>query len=317
MTCGLRALGLSLAVVAIGCTLGRNAANSAKTPARTTAAGSAADRPAALVSVPVATWVWDAATVLEPERRRALLSFAAAKGVRTLFVHASKTYLDDAGFDSLAGLVAAAQAAGLSIVLTGGDPAWSAAQGHSEALAFLARVAELEARLAARGLAHSRRVLFDVEPYLLPGWKAEPEQATAEYAALLQALHEAARTAGLEIWHTIPFWFATTPARERRLDRVTLELSDGVVVMAYRDRATDVVAAAEPTLAAAAELEKPVIVAVETQCVEPGYVTFCGKPPQALGDALREVRSRFAGAPAFAGLAVHHLASWQKLDGKS
>jgi len=317
MTRGLCAFCLTLAASAAGCIREQHAAESDAAWAPVTASARATDRARELAGPPLATWVWDARTVTAPDRRRALLAFAVEKGVRTLFVQASKTYLDDSGFAALAELAAASERAGFSIVLTGGEPAWSSAEGHARALDFLAVVAELEARLAKRELAHSRRVLLDVEPYLLPAWKTAPERAAAEHTELLRALHAAARGAGLEVWHTIPFWFASTYAQGRSLDRLTLELSDGVVVMAYRDRAADVVAAAAPTLAAAAELEKPVIVAVETKCVEPAYVTFCGKKPQVLGEALNAVRSRFASTPAFAGLAVHYFDSWQDLDGKS
>src|SRR5262249_22624186 len=56
----------------------------------------------------LATWVWDAATVLRDGDRRDLLRFAQTHGVDELFVQAVPGYEEDTGFGALAGLVEAA-----------------------------------------------------------------------------------------------------------------------------------------------------------------------------------------------------------------
>ena len=78
--------------------------------------------------------------------------------------------------------------------------------------------------------------------------------------------------------HDSFFWFPTYEADGKTLDRVAIEESDGVVVMAYRNNSKDVQALAAPILAHAAELKKRVTVAIETECVEPNYVTFAVSP---------------------------------------
>jgi hypothetical protein len=242
------------------------------------------------------------------------LAFARAKGVDALFVQAVPGYEQGPGFEALARLVEAAAAQGVSITLVGGDPAWALRSHRADAVAFLERARRIEAALAARGLPRSGRVLFDVEPYLLPAWRTSPEATAAEYAALLRALRDAGRAASLDTWHTIPFWFSRASVGGRSLEAVVLEQSAGVVLMAYRNRADDVKALASPVLERAAPLGKPVIVAVETTCVDPPRVTFCGQPAGALAGALDHIALTLRGAPAFAGLAVHKYASWAALS---
>jgi hypothetical protein len=257
-----------------------------------------------------ATWVWDEATVISAPARQDLLAFARAKDVGTLFVHAAPGFDEDRGFEGLATLVEAASRQGAVVTLVGGDPAWSRPEHTTEALAFVHRAARLEAQLAARGLPRNNRILFDVEPYLRPEWRASPERARADYLALLRALRADARAAGLEVWHTIPFWFSTVAVAGEPLDGLVLDESAGVVVMAYRNRTADVRSLAAPLLDRGARRGKPIIVAIETTCVDPPYVTFCGSTGRELAEALDELARDFRQAPAFSGLAVHMYASW-------
>jgi hypothetical protein len=263
----------------------------------------------------LATWVWDEATVLGVESRRDLLAFARGKGVDALFVHAAVAYDEGAGFEALAELVRGASRQGASVVLVGGDPSWSLPAHHRDALAFLRRAAALETRLAARHLARSERVLFDVEPYLLPEWKESPARTAASYVELLRLLRAEGRAASLDVWHTIPFWFPQIEVGGRSLDGLVLDEAAGIVVMAYRDRADDVQALAAPLLARAERRGRPVIVAVETTCIDPRRVTFCGQTAGQLGLALDHIALGLHASPAFAGLAVHKYASWATLAG--
>lgn len=262
----------------------------------------------------LATWVWDEATVQDAVARRGLLDFARQRGIGTLFVQAAPGYDAGPGFAALAALVDGAANLGTSIVLVGGDPAWSLPDHRDQALAFVRRAAELEARLAAAGLPRAGRVLFDVEPYLLPEWRTAREQTAASYVELVRAVRAAGRAASLEVWQTIPFWFPEVESAGQPLTRLVLDESAGVVVMAYRNRADDVRALAGPILDEGARRGRPVIVAVETMCVDPPRVTFCGQTGHELRAALDVLVQAFRPAPAFAGLAVHKYASWATLE---
>ncbi|HEY1434799.1 MAG TPA: hypothetical protein VGG65_05445 [Thermoanaerobaculia bacterium] len=280
------------------------------------AAPRATETPSGRVAAPggLATWVWDEATVQDAAARRRLLDFAQRRGIHTLFVHAGPGYDAAPGFAALAALVEGAGKQGASIVLVGGDPAWTLPDHRSEAAEFVARAGRLEARLATRGLPRAGRVLLDVEPYLRPEWRAAREQAVSSYVEFLRAARAAGRTASLEVWQTIPFWFPEVLVAGQPLTRVVLDESAGVVVMAYRNRTDDVRALAAPILEEGARRDRPVIVAVETMCIDPPRVTFCGQTGRQFGAALDGLEHSFRSAPAFAGLAVHKYASWATVE---
>jgi hypothetical protein len=248
--------------------------------------------------------------------RRGLLDFARQRGIDTLFVHAGAGAEGAAAFAGLAALVDGAAKQGTSVVLVGGDPAWSLPEHRSDATAFVARAGRLEARLAAAGLPRAGRVLLDVEPYLLPEWRTERERTATAYVELVRAVRAAGRSASLEVWQTIPFWFPEVQSAGQPLTGLVLDESAGVVVMAYRNRADDVRALADPILEAGARRGRPVIVAVETTCVDPPRVTFCGQTGRELRAALDVLARAFRPAPAFAGLAVHKYASWATLEAR-
>jgi hypothetical protein len=277
------------------------------TPAR-------AAQPPPSPSAGMGTWVWNEGTVLSSDARRDLLAFARAKNVGVLFVHAAAGFDGAAGFEALATLVAAASRQGLSVVLVGGDPSWSLPAHHADALAFLERSARLRDRLAARGLPSSGRVLFDVEPYVLPQWRTAREPTIAGYVDFLRVLREAGRAASLDVWQTIPFWFHEHQQAGTPLDELVLEQSAGVVLMAYRNRQDEVRSLAAPLLARAVKRGRPVVVAVETMCIDPPRVSYCGQTPTALASALDHLALALRSSPAFAGLAVHNYASWAQLE---
>jgi hypothetical protein len=82
-------------------------------------------------------------------------------------------------------------------------------------------------------------LLLDIEPYTLDGWRNDADRLPI-MRSYLRALELAVRGAGdLPVWAAIPFWFdhdgycldGRSPL-EHVVERV-----DGIVVMAYRDRA--------------------------------------------------------------------------------
>lgn len=265
----------------------------------------------------ISTWVWDRDTALRPEAQRSLLDFSRTRNVGTLFVQASSGYDAGGEFDAFARLADGAAQQAVAVVLVGGDPSWALAAHHADAVAFLRLAERVDDRLGQRRLPVPRRVLFDVEPYLLEEWKTSPEVVEKQYVALLETLRAASRSAEIEVWHTIPFWLSDRTVEGRSLDRTVLDRSDGVVVMAYRNSVTDVVSVATGTLQHAAEVRKPVVVAIETKCVEPSYVSFCGASSASFEETLPRLTSSLRRFPSFAGVAVHHYPSWRALADES
>lgn len=262
----------------------------------------------------IATWVWDQATVTSEHARLDLLAFARDKRIDLLFVHAAPGYDSPEEFAALAALGEAAARQGTAITLVAGEPSWALPAHHGDALAYIERVARLEARLAEHGSPRNGRILIDIEPHLLSSWRAARDRTAADYARIVGALRIAGHRAGLQIWHSIPYWFREVTVLGEPLDDRVLAASDGVVIMANRNQSSAVRILVEPVLERAAHHARPAIVAVETASANTPEVSFFGRPSGELTATLDRLHQELRGRPAFAGLAVHSYPGWAHLD---
>ncbi len=260
------------------------------------------------------TWVWQLSDVIDAEQRRALLAFARSRGVRMLYLHTAPEYEQGSGLSALLNLVTQARQSAIEVMWVAGDPHWCLPKHHAQSVRVLERITRLNQLLAARGSAPIVGVAFDIEPYLLSEWHHDHVYLVEQYLQLLDQLWASCQKAGLETWHTIPFWFSRRLHARRTLDSLVMSRSNGVIVMAYRDRISDVKEVAEASLRRGEELGCPVVLALETKCAEPERTTFCGATLTELGLAIAELRRSLLPFPAFAGLAVHHYGSWRTLS---
>lgn len=260
-----------------------------------------------------ATWVWTSETVLVLEQRRALLAFAQAHRVNALYLQYSPKYEETAGFSEVAEFLRQARTLGIDVTLVAGDPRWALTLHHATALALIDNTGRLNRRLAEAGAPKVRAVQYDVEPYLLAEWKTQPMTVEPQYANLLVKLHEAAKREGLELWLTLPFWFEHHRFGSTTLDRLALDVADGIVVMAYRDTLTRVVRAAQALLEHANAVGRPVVVAIETSCRQPPEITFCSASQRELESALTAIQANLSRFRVFSGIAVHQYAYWREL----
>jgi hypothetical protein len=291
-------LGALLCLAAISC--GRAPASA---PARPRPGGMA-----------IATWSWRPESIADAGERSALLKFAEQQGVSSVYVQLAPEYERP---EQLAPLIAFARAAareGMQLIWVAGQPDWALASGHARALAAVARAERVGRRLTAAGAIAPHAMLFDVEPYLLPAWKIEHAPVLADFQQLTAALHERCAHAGLELWLTLPYWFlGEIPDASRQW----LLNADGLVIMAYRNSADAVERAAREVLLETASAPRPLIIAIETKCIEPAYVSFCGRAPGEFAHVVDDLRARFAGVSAIRGLAIHEYRAWRALSNRS
>ena len=241
-----------------------------------------------------AMWIWDA-----PDG--AIVDFAASRGVTDLYLHAPPGFSTDPGF---AGFLAEAHAVDLTVHAMAGDPAWS-----KDRRAWTSWVEEVVAHGGFDG------VVFDVEPYLHPDWGTGRQNRLIR--TYLRGLRDAARTAGdLPVLAAVPFWFDEVIFRSDPLVERVLKRTDGIVVMAYRDRAEGVdgiidLASTEADLAGA--MGRDFVVGVETGPVSLDKVTFAEEGEAAMEAELAVVESAFGTLRGYGGIAIHHHGSYSTM----
>ena len=153
---------------------------------------------------------------------------------------------------TLAGL-SALHDAGYRVVAVEGDPHMILPQEKS---AVLARHKQL---LAWHGK-YLDGIQYDVEPYLLPGFRLEPELWHQHWLEMYEML-----TAGktpIKVEPVMPFWLITQPAAGKLLKGLASR-SDRIVIMNYRSDAGDAAAWATAWLEWSMQHQCPVAFAVE------------------------------------------------------
>lgn len=185
-------------------------------------------------------------------------------------------------------------------------------------------------------------VQSDVEPYFDPATGAATDllvggppflQLTRGMADRLNR-YQRPQGGPIPLEAAIPFWYAMaaddgSPPRvvqfegkSDTLDRHILRIVSSVAVMAYRDRSdgpNGVIALATPTIHAAQELGKDVLIALETQKPNPkfgvtSHITLFEEGMTGAGRLSEEVSAHFATSPSFRGIAWHHYESLLSLD---
>jgi len=246
---------------------------------------------------PRALWVW---SYPEP----GLARFARSHDFSRLLVNVPT---DDASAGAFVDLASDTRRRGIELFAVSGHPGWALQPAGMTAWVRQVRRAGLYGGL-----------LLDIEPYTLDGWRNGADRLPI-MRGYLRALERAVRGAGdLPVSAAIPFWFDHDGYRldGRSLLEHVVERVDGIVVMAYRDRADGSDGILRHTvgeIVAGAAADKSVMIGVQTAADELDKLTFYEEGAAAMERELDAVRQALTGAAGFGGIAVHHLDSYRRL----
>jgi hypothetical protein len=227
---------------------------------------------------PRSTWIWRPGDWIDGGP--ALLDWAAAQGIRELFVTVPlKDGIAVRAPDLLAAFVRQAGDKGIAVFSVDGDPHMVLAK---EVPAVVKRVQAYAAYNAAQPPeARLGGVQFDVEPYLLPDNVLPAARRDAAYVDMARAVKAATGNA-LTVDFVVPFWWG----RNRALLDALAPHADIVTVMDYRTDRDQIVDFAIPFLDWAGAHGRRVRIALEAGPIDPEvqrrYVRAEGGP----GDLL-------------------------------
>lgn len=201
------------------------------------AAGAACPKPAAN-----AVWVWHyREALLHP---RAVVERLAHKHIGRVYLQLARPMT---AYDPF---LRAAHREGIEVYALDGEPSYTLDRGP-----LLRRIALM------RGHAFDG-VQVDVEPYALPGFRADTANYIRRYLHLLTvARRETPRALPLSV--VIPTWFAHTRWREGSVAGAVLRRADQIVVMSYRGGLAAARRRALPVLLEAARAHKPAYIGVK------------------------------------------------------
>ncbi|MGQ9630268.1 MAG: hypothetical protein ACUVXI_08135 [bacterium] len=270
-----------------------------------------------------ALWVWDK---IPRDRWGDFFDFCFRHNISLLLYHASKADVEgDAGY--YRDLVSTAHSRGLKVYASGGNAIWSLNRYHASAFEHIERILDYNSR--SRNEERFDGVCQDVEPNALPEFQERWREILPQYLEMIGecAKRVEASQTDLEYWVAIPFWYEeSSPSyslewkgREGAVSFHALDIADGVVVMAYRNRTggdDGIVRHVRDEIEYAGGIGKRVYVGLETQMSEERQITFYGMGMRALEDAMELVGRVFSESPGFAGFAIHTYESFREMAGE-
>lgn len=260
-----------------------------------------------------ALWVWGSKVVLDSDARNQLFAFAAEKSLNRFYLEASEALRYDQ--DALAAFFTISQQRGIAVELLFGQPDWALPENHHQVASIIDRVADFAARYPDLTVA---AIHLDVEPYLLTEWETERPELIASFIDLLESARSRTHRIGLPLYADIPIWFDEhgifRNGQARTLHELVIDATDGVGLMDYRDTAERIINDASNELTYADRQGKPVVVGVETLCIEPTWITFCEEGSDYMDDVLHSVESELKSYSSYQGIAIHHFDSYRILQ---
>ena len=260
-------------------------------------------------------WWWRGEDVASSEIAAKRLDFLAQHGVGEIYfcVDLRKYYKETRAF------VKAAGAKGMRVALLAGDVSWirPGNRGFAETL--------IAYRSYQRHAAPDERFYalhLDVEPH--QDAKLSDPRKWQLYADFVLRAAADVHAAGEKIEWDIPFWLddkrvAYGDCEDAPLLDVLTENSDCITLMSYRDTAEAMLDVSKTEIEMARARNVRVVLGAETgETGEGSVVTYFEEGARKMDAELAKVAESLDAAkvPAGAGIAIHHLGSWEKLIGK-
>ena len=270
---------------------------------------------AASAPAPRSTWVWRPGDWIDGGP--ALLEWAAAQGIRELFVTVPlKDGTAVRAPDLLAAFVRQAGDKGVGVYSVDGDPHMVLA---GEVPAVVKRVQAYAAYNASQPPeARLRGVQFDVEPYLLPDNVLPAARRDAAYVDMARAVKAAAGDA-LRVEFVVPFWWG----RNQALLDALAPHADALAVMDYRTDRDQIADFAIPFLDWAGAHGRRVRIALEAGPIEPEVQRRYVRAADGRGDLLavdvggRQVLALLRQPLAAQDARLYRLQSTRAIDGSA
>ncbi|CAM4049966.1 hypothetical protein COLU111180_20870 [Cohnella lubricantis] len=271
-----------------------------------------------------ATWVWDLDELLGAggSRTGEVMDFLRERRVNAVYLYMGKSAAGP-GQSLYRAFIQAASDAGVEVHALGGERNWALSEGWAGLRDYLEQVASYN-ESAPEG-ARFKGIHLDVEPYLLPEWAHDQSGLTREWEQMVDQAAAFAASHSLELGVDLPFWLDDIPASassldgkpSATLDQWMMDRVDSVALMSYRNEAegtNGVIALVQQELQHAEASGCRVFVGLNAAPDEEAALTFYGTSPERLRRAAELIQREFAGNAGFAGIAVHDLAAWMRLE---
>ena len=265
---------------------------------------------------PRALWVWKIDPVNSVRQRAELFNLCQRSNISALYLFFPEFSETPSGsyFKSLSELLKESHKLGIRVEALTGNPVWSLAENHQLLLNWIKFFLEYNKERPVEERIDG--ISLDVEPYLTAEWEKDRERIKRDYIELLRKCRELINSYSQEfrLGVAIPFFYDKED--DGKFERSILDYVDYLALMDYYDTAKDIIEHAKFHIALAKELNKKVIIGVETQdlvAMRQGKRrnTFIEEGWEEMERRLNKVKEEFLFEPSFEGFAIHHYDSYK------
>ncbi|USG64492.1 hypothetical protein NDK47_20425 [Brevibacillus ruminantium] len=258
------------------------------------------------------TYIWHADVAVQEADE--ILSFAKLEGINLLYVR-----LDlEQPYEVYRELVGKATAAGIEVHAMGGHPLW-AQEAYRERMLKLVRYVKNYNKHASPS-EQFRGIHLDIEPYVLPAWREDPDRVLRQWMGNIEAfVRETKEDSQLQTSSDLAVWldrFDVPDDPGTSFSKWMIAQHDHITLMAFRDQAAGpggIAAIVEDELRFADELGKKAIIAVEMkESSEGDYVSFHEEGKAEMRRQLSLLPELLADHPSYRGNAVHAYEYWKR-----
>jgi hypothetical protein len=206
-----------------------------------------------------------------------------------------------------------ATAAGIEVHALGGHPIWALKENRSKILKLVNWVKVYNAQ--ADSDEQLRGVHLDIEPYVLPRWQENKEEVLRQWMGNIESFVAEAKKDGLKTSVDLAAWLDNTAVPgnpDVPLSHWMIDQMDHTTLMAFRDKAEQIVNLVESQMKYAESKGKKLVVAVETKESHEGeFVTFFEEGMGEMNQQLQLVAQLLGGYSSYLGQAVHAYEYWK------
>lgn len=250
--------------------------------------------------IPKTTWIWNAYN-LDP----AFLSDLKAQHVQKVYIQIEP----ELTINDYAKFIKKANKYGIDVYALAGEPTWATNRKGARATLQWIEAAQKKTKLFAG-------VHLDIEPYALKSYSKKTQAILENYFEVLKEYRKMTNAQQMRLEADIPFWFDEELYDNKygkgKVSDFVIRVTDEVAIMAYKQKATDIINITSHERAYAKKKGKTLTIAVETHpsLSEPG-VSFA---TSTVANFEKQVETVYAKTKTPIG--IHFLDSWRNLYDK-
>ena len=250
------------------------------------------------------TWIWDTSIIVSQGSE--IISFLKESNINELYLQINR----DISKDKYREFINMASENDIKVYALDGSSSWILEEKRYRVDRFFDWVEEYN-NTSSNNQKFSG-IHLDVEPYVSSIWKSDKATAILYYQDYLEYAVDRAHKLNLSFGADIPFWFDGTYFSniygEGNLARWLLERVDSANIMAYRDKAENIISCAKNELKWAKELGKKLVISVEIgKSSEGDSITFYEEGKDYMYSELEKVKQYCKEEGYTPNLAIHYL----------